>query len=93
MPLMNETLFTQIDSIEFDLPYAAAYRTSARKPIISKFGEFNANISQQGSKLVWCSSFALRARDVSLEDYADYFDFMNAAQKNAEAKLVLHAAN
>ena len=90
MALFNNYRYTDMDSIEFVLPTNYTIKKTAQTDSVqSKFGKFCYEWTKTSDGLTWNSEFISRAREVPLEDYEDYFKFMNKARKVSEKKFIL----
>ncbi|MCB9500826.1 MAG: DUF3857 domain-containing protein [Deferribacteres bacterium] len=90
MPLLNSGRFMDLDTISFSIPFGfEPKQQSDTDSLISPFGSFRCSKTSSPEKITWTSSFRLNAREVPLEVYPEYHNFMNDAQKMSEAKLVL----
>jgi len=91
MPLMNLTRYLDQEMVSFEIPRTFYLRSATKGDTVrSAFGIYANNLQPDGDKLVWSSSFTSRAREVSLENYHDYYLFMNAVKKKAAKKIVLN---
>jgi len=90
MSLLNLSLFTDHDSIKFILPQNYQIKNEKTTDTIgSKFGEFSYQCIATEDGLIWTSTFILNIREVPLEDYPEYFEFMVKVKKESQKKLIL----
>lgn len=91
MPLLNMTRFVDEDSVVYELP--DGFELKGDPGNISEnsaFGSFSLRlVPDLNNKLIWTSTFLSRAREISLEAYPDYYEFMTAARKRSQKKVVL----
>ncbi len=91
MALYNRTRFVNRDSVVFRLPVGFELKGSAMADsTVSSFGKFSFSATGKPSnRLIWKSAFVSRAREVPLEIYPEYYEFMTAVEKQSARKLVL----
>jgi hypothetical protein len=90
LPLYNITRFADHDSIQFIIPFN--YRLKNRleaDTVITEFGEYCHRNILTDTGFIWSSTFMLHSREVPLEAYPAYYQFMNHVKKLAQKKLVL----
>lgn len=89
-PLLNITRYTHKDEVKFKIPASWRLRKAdSSERVDSRFGEFSYELTGGEGEYLWRSAFVLDAREVPLDDYADYFDFMTKAKKLSDKKLML----
>ncbi len=90
MSLLNMSRFVDEDSVEFEIPEHLKFKISAKNDTInSQFGEYRSHIISENNKLFWKSSFVSSARDVTLEDYPEYYNYMTKVKEKAQKKVIL----
>ncbi|KAA3613328.1 MAG: DUF3857 domain-containing protein [Calditrichaeota bacterium] len=90
MALYNMTRFWDQDSVTFSLPFGYTNQRDIKSDSISsQFGKYFSRMKPEGNNLLWTSTFVSRAREIPLNEYADYHDFMTVVKKQAGTKFVI----
>ncbi len=89
--LYNKTRFVDSEFVTIELPGGFDLRTEASNDsLYSEFGVFSSQLKlTSGRQLVWQSRFESHAREVPLQKYEDYHNFMNEVTKRASQYVVL----
>lgn len=91
MALLNMSRFSTKDDIDFALPLNYHINKEAFSDSLeSQFGEYLFQCTPTESGLKWSSSFKLHAREVPLDQYSEYYQFMNEAVSMSNKKLVMY---
>ncbi len=90
MPLLNYSAYAQSESISFALPEGYKLKNSSKQDsITSSFGFYFNQLEIDDSDILWASEFRLNSRYIPLQDYAEYYRFMETSKKNTLSKLIL----
>jgi len=89
-PLLNMTTFASRQTVHIALPDGFAYHnTAADEHVTSRFGELRVVTEPAEDTLIWTSSFRMDARYISLDDYSEYYTYMNRVQDELDKRVVL----
>ena len=90
MPLLNSTSFSYLEKICYSLPEGYILKNALGQDTLStQFGSYVKSIENNQNEIFWTSKFEMNKRYIPLEEYEEYYNFMEESKKRITTKLVL----
>ncbi len=90
MSLLNYSTSSNSEKIIFSFPEEFELKNPTLcDNLISPFGSYSKNSELRNNSLVWRNNFTISERYIPLENYAEYYNFMEGCKLKSQTKFVL----